>query len=189
MKAKRTHHADFQGLDAFRKALVTATCIQLRFCGSNAKLFSSENLDSQNTLQLENVDTHVTARNSTTMGIITTVGILRPPKKSAGLGLGGTVTCNLAVPGSSDRYYNGSFLGILATNSDDVSRLIHQFRVHQAFERMGDDTAEKVQYHLGCFVNTDRSFGVLFLENIPEKVYVQLSDVNVQHTGLSEELV
>lgn len=110
--------------------------------------------------------------------------MLRPPKKSTGLG--GSVTCNLAVPGTSDRYYNGSFLGILATNSDDVTRLIHQFRVHQAFERMGDHAAERVQYHLGCFVNEDRSFGVLFLENIPEKAYLALSDLNVQHTGLSK---
>ncbi len=51
---------------------------------------------------------------------------------------------------------------------------------------MGDHAAERVQYHLGCFVNEDRSFGVLFLENIPEKAYLALSDLNVQHTGLSK---
>ncbi|KAF8998754.1 hypothetical protein BDZ89DRAFT_1170836 [Hymenopellis radicata] len=177
-----------EGLDAFRKVLVKSTCIQLRFCGTNAKLFSSEKLDAQNALRLENVDDPIANGEapSSAMEIIPAVGILRRPKKS---GIGGIVTCNLAVTGSYDRYYNGSFLGLLATNSDDVTRLIDQFHVHEAFERMGNHAAEKVQYHLGCFVNRDHSFGVLFLENIPEKAYLPLSDPNVQHTKLSEEVI
>ncbi len=91
----------------------------------------------------------------------------------------GTYICNLGVGLDNDDYYRGTFLGVVASNADDVQSLIRQYHMHRPLELVGN-----IQRHLGLFVNEDRRFGILFLECINHEKYWPLSDPALQHEGI-----